>query len=66
MRINGNTTIKCGETINLSVPITGRVHSKEFDQYYSGKYLITKFPSDETGILTIFFFNEFKRISKSD
>ena len=42
MRINGNTTIKCGETINLSVPITGRVHSKEFDQYYSGKYLITK------------------------
>ena len=42
MRINGNTTIAAGQTIELTIPITGRVHEKETDEYYSGRYLVTK------------------------
>ena len=42
MRINGNTTIAAGQTINLTVPVSGRIHEKENDEYYSGRYLITK------------------------
>ena len=42
MKVNGNTTIAAGQTIQLTVPITGRVHEKETDEYYSGRYLVTK------------------------
>ena len=42
MKINGNTTIAAGQTIQLTVPVTGRVHEKENDEYYSGRYLVTK------------------------
>ena len=42
MKINGNTTIAAGQTINLTVPVYGRIHEKEYDEYYSGRYLITK------------------------
>jgi hypothetical protein len=42
MKINGNTTIAAGQTMNLTVPVSGRIHEKENDEYYSGKYLITK------------------------
>ena len=42
MKINGNTTIAAGQIINLTVPVSGRVHDKENDEYYSGRYLITK------------------------
>jgi len=42
MKVNGNTTIAAGQTIQLTVPVTGRVHEKETDEYYSGRYLITK------------------------
>ena len=42
MKINGNTTIAAGQTINLTVPVSGRIHEKENDEYYSGRYLITK------------------------
>ena len=42
MKINGNTTIAAGQTINLNVPVAGRIHEKENDEYYSGRYLITK------------------------
>ena len=42
MKINGNTTIAAGQTINLTVPVSGRIHEKDHDEYYSGRYLITK------------------------
>jgi hypothetical protein len=42
MKITGNTTIAVGQLINLIVPVTGRTHDKENDQYMSGNYLITK------------------------
>ena len=42
MKINGNTTIAAGQIINLTVPVSGRVHDKDNDEYYSGRYLITK------------------------
>ena len=42
MKITGNTTIAAGQLINLIVPVTGRIHDKENDQYMSGNYLITK------------------------
>ena len=42
MYITGNTTISAGEMINLQIPITGRVHNKEFDKKLSGDYLITE------------------------
>jgi len=42
MKINGNTTIAAGQTMNLTVPVSGRIHEKENDEYYSGRYLITK------------------------
>ena len=42
MKITGNTTIAVGQLINLTIPVVGRVHDKENDQYMSGKYLITK------------------------
>tara|TARA_B100000575_G_C23130582_1_gene655779 strand:- start:1561 stop:2907 length:1347 start_codon:yes stop_codon:yes gene_type:complete len=42
MKINGNTTISAGQTMNLTVPVSGRAHDKENDKFYSGRYLITK------------------------
>ena len=42
MKITGNTTISVGDMINIQVPVTGRTHNKEFDEYLSGDYLITK------------------------
>ena len=42
MSINGSTNISVGQTINVNIPVTGKVHDKEFDKYYTGKYLITK------------------------
>ena len=42
MVINGTTNISVGQTINVNIPVTGKVHDKEFDKYYTGKYLITK------------------------
>jgi len=42
MKINGNTTIAAGQTININVPVSGRIHEKDKDEYYSGRYLITK------------------------
>ena len=42
MKITGNTTIAAGQLINIIVPVTGRTHDKENDQYMSGNYLITK------------------------
>ena len=42
MSINGSTNICVGQTINVNIPVTGKVHDKEFDKYYTGKYLITK------------------------
>ena len=42
MNINGSTNICVGQTINVTIPVTGKVHDKEFDKYYTGKYLITK------------------------
>ena len=42
MVINGSTNISVGQTINVAIPVTGRTHDKEFDKYYTGKYLITK------------------------
>lgn len=42
MRIAGNTTIAVGQLINLTIPVVGRVHEKNTDEYLSGKYLITK------------------------
>ena len=42
MKVNGNTTLAAGQTMNLTVPVSGRVHEKDNDEYYSGRYLITK------------------------
>ncbi len=42
MRVTGNTTLAVGQLINLIVPVTGRIHEKENDEYMTGKYLITK------------------------
>ena len=42
MKVTGNTTLAVGQLINLIVPVTGRVHEKENDEYMTGKYLITK------------------------
>ena len=42
MKITGYTAIAVGEVIELLMPIEGRVHEKEFDEYLTGKYLITK------------------------
>jgi hypothetical protein len=42
MVINGSTNICVGKTINVTIPITGTKHDKEFDKYYTGKFLITK------------------------
>jgi hypothetical protein len=42
MVINGSTNISVGQTINVTIPVTGVVHDKKFDKYYTGKYLITK------------------------
>ena len=42
MVINGSTNICVGKTINVTIPITGTTHDKEFDKYYTGKFLITK------------------------
>ena len=42
MKIVGNTTIAVGDMIELQIPVTGRVHDKEDNEYMSGKYLITE------------------------
>jgi uncharacterized 2Fe-2S/4Fe-4S cluster protein (DUF4445 family) len=42
MKVTGNTTLAAGRLIDLTVPVTGRTHDKENDQYMSGNYLITK------------------------
>jgi hypothetical protein len=42
MVINGSTNISVGQTINVTIPVTGVAHDKKFDKYYTGKYLITK------------------------
>ena len=42
LKINGNTTIAAGQTINVAVPVSGRVHDGENDKFYSGRYLVTK------------------------
>ena len=41
MKINGNTTIAAGQTIDLTVPTVGRIHETQNDEYYSGRYLVT-------------------------
>ena len=40
MKLTGSTTL-VGDVINLQIPVTGRVHDKENDEYMTGKYLIT-------------------------
>ena len=42
MKVTGNTTLAAGQLIDLIVPVTGRVHDKENDEFMTGKYLITK------------------------
>ena len=42
LKVLGNTTISVGQMIDLTIPITGRVHEKENNEYLSGRYLITK------------------------
>ena len=42
MVINGSTNISVGQTINVTIPVTGVAHDKKFDKYYTGKYLITR------------------------
>ena len=42
MEIHGNTTIACGDLINVQLPIVGTDHDDDkVDKYYSGVYLIT-------------------------
>ena len=41
MKLTGSTTLAVGDVINLQIPVTGRVHDKENDEYMTGKYLIT-------------------------
>jgi len=40
MKVNGYTGVAAGQVIEITVPVDGRIHEKEFDQYMSGKYLI--------------------------
>ena len=42
MKITGSTTIAVGDMIELQIPVTGRIHEKEDNEYMSGKYLITE------------------------
>ena len=42
MKLTGSTTLAVGDVINLQIPVTGRVHDKENDEYMTGKYLITE------------------------
>jgi len=42
MNINGSTNISVGQTINVTIPVTGTEHGGKYDKYYTGKYLITK------------------------
>ena len=42
MIINGTCNISVGDTINVTIPVTGVTHDKKFDKYYTGKYIITK------------------------
>ena len=42
MKITGSTTLAVGDMINILIPVTGRTHGKEFDEYMSGTYLITE------------------------
>ena len=42
MEIHGNTTVACGDLINVQLPIAGADHDDDkVDKYYSGAYLIT-------------------------
>ena len=42
MEIHGNTTVACGDLINVQIPIAGADHDDDkVDKYYSGAYLIT-------------------------
>ena len=42
LKITGSTTLAVGDMIELQIPVTGRVHDKENDEYMTGKYLITE------------------------
>tara|TARA_B110000211_G_scaffold63211_1_gene72297 strand:+ start:145 stop:1533 length:1389 start_codon:yes stop_codon:yes gene_type:complete len=42
MTINGSTNIHVGQTINITIPVAGKIHEKDLDKYYTGKYLITR------------------------
>jgi len=42
MVINGSTNLCVGKTINITIPVTGKKHEKDYDKYYTGKFLITK------------------------
>ena len=33
MKLTGSTTLAVGDVINLQIPVTGRVHDKENDEY---------------------------------
>ena len=42
MEIHGNTTVACGDLIDVQLPIAGADHDDDkVDKYYSGAYLIT-------------------------
>jgi hypothetical protein len=42
MVINGSTNLCVGKMINITIPVTGKAHDKDYDKYYTGKFLITK------------------------
>ena len=43
MKVNGNTTIACGDIVEFNMPVVGIEHTKDkSDIYYSGRYLISK------------------------
>ena len=42
MKLTGNTSISIGKMMDITVPVTGRVHEKEDNEFLSGKYMITK------------------------
>ena len=50
MKITGIQLLLLVTVINLLIPVTGRVHDKENDEYLTGKYLITE---DETYFFTV-------------
>jgi len=42
MVINGNTSLKVGDVIQVNIPTSGNGSDYEYDPYYTGKYIITK------------------------